>query len=114
LVIVSGDVALSDPDLVEDLVFARRQLDRISVPWRVIPGKSDIGDNVVSGSMSKRITAERRQRWLDIFGIDYWREDQGHWTLIGINSLILNSGGLVAELEQERWLDETLKKVPSD
>ena len=114
LVIVSGDVALSDPDLVEDLVFARRQLDRIPVPWRVIPGNHDIGDNVVSGSMSKRVTAERRQRWLDIFGIDYWREDQGHWTLIGINSLILNSGGLVAELEQERWLEETLKEVPSD
>jgi 3',5'-cyclic AMP phosphodiesterase CpdA len=113
-VVVSGDVALSDPDLCEDLAFARRQLDRITVPWRVIPGNHDIGDNIVSGSMAKRVNAERRQRWLDIFGPDYWREDQGKWTLIGVNTQILNSQGLAAEGEQSQWLTETLRDVPDE
>jgi 3',5'-cyclic AMP phosphodiesterase CpdA len=113
-VVVSGDLGLSDPDLADDLVFARTQLDRISVPWRAIPGNHDIGDNVVSGSMPKRVNAERRQRWLDIFGVDYWREEQGDWTLIGVNSQILNSQGLAAEDEQAQWLSETLRDVPDD
>jgi 3',5'-cyclic AMP phosphodiesterase CpdA len=113
-VVVSGDVALSDPDLSEDLAFARRQLDRITVPWRAIPGNHDIGDNVVSGSMTKRVNGERRQRWLDMFGPDYWREDQGNWTLIGVNTQILNSQGLAAEGEQAQWLAETLRDVPNE
>jgi 3',5'-cyclic AMP phosphodiesterase CpdA len=113
-VVVSGDVALNDPDLWEDLAFARRQLERITVPWRAIPGNHDIGDNVVSGSMSKRVNADRRQRWLDIFGLDYWREDQGSWTLIGVNTQILNSQGLAAEGEQAQWLAKTLQDVPDD
>ena len=113
-VVVSGDVALSDPDLWEDLAFARRQLERITVPWRAIPGNHDIGDNVVSGSMAKRVNADRRQRWLDIFGLDYWREDQGNWTLIGVNTQILNSQGLAAEGEQAQWLVKTLQDVPDD
>lgn len=113
-VVVSGDVALNDPDLADDLAYAREQIARIPVPWRAIPGNHDIGDNVVSGSMKQRVTAERRQRWLDLFGLDYWREEQGNWTLIGVNSQILNSQGLTAEDEQARWLSETLAGVPDD
>ena len=113
-VVVSGDVALNDPDLADDLAYAREQIARIPVPWRAIPGNHDIGDNVVSGSMKQRVTAERRQRWLDLFGLDYWREEQGNWTLIGVNSQILNSQGLAAEDEQARWLSETLADLPDD
>lgn len=114
LVIVGGDVTLSDPDIEEDLVFARAQLERIPVPWRVIPGNHDIGDNIVSGAMKQRVNAERRQRWLDLFGPDYWREDQGGWTLIGVNAQILNGDGLAAEEEQADWLGATLAGIPDD
>ncbi len=114
LVVVAGDLALSDPDDVDDLAFAREQLDRIAAPWCVIPGNHDIGDNVVSGGMPQRVTAERRQRWLDLFGPDWWRRDLGHWTLIGLNAQIVNSDGLAAEEEQAAWLATTLSEVSAE
>lgn len=114
LVIVTGDVVLSDPDVSDDLIFAYEQIKRIPVPWLVIPGNHDIGDNVVSGAMKQRVNYVRRQRWLEIFGIDYWSQNIGEWTLIGVNAQVLNSGGLDAEAEQAAWLETTLAGVPSD
>jgi len=114
LVVVTGDITLDDPDGLEDLVFARQQLDRIPVPWRVIPGNHDIGECAAIREAPKRVTAERRQRWVDIFGTDYWRHDIGGWTLIGVNSQILNSEGLAAEDEQTEWLSATLAEIPAD
>lgn len=114
LVVVSGDVALSDPDAVDDLVFAREQVERIPVPWLAIPGNHDIGDNVLSGGMKQRVDAERRRRWLDLFGPDYWRKDLGAWTLIGVNAQILNADGLEAEVEQAAWLEATVGDLPPE
>jgi 3',5'-cyclic AMP phosphodiesterase CpdA len=111
LVIVTGDVSINDPDRIDDLHFARRQLERITVPWRAIPGNHDVGDNIVSGKMNKRVTSERRDRWLDIFGPDWWAVEAGGWSIIGINSLILNSEGLKAEAEQADWLASTCASV---
>jgi 3',5'-cyclic AMP phosphodiesterase CpdA len=109
-VVVGGDVVLTDPDETDDHKFAREQLDRIPVPWRVIPGNHDIGDNIVSGAMDKRFNAERRQRWMDHFGIDYWRHDVGEWTLIGVNAQALNSG-LPEDDEQHAWLIRTVDAI---
>lgn len=114
LVVATGDVMLSSPDDADDMAFAREQLDRIPVPWKAIPGNHDIGDNVVSGSMRQRVDATRRGRWLDTFGIDYWRHDLGGWTLVGVNAQILNSDGLEAEAEQAAWLADTVAAVPAE
>jgi 3',5'-cyclic AMP phosphodiesterase CpdA len=112
LVVVGGDVVLGVPDdNLEDLDYAREQLARLEVPWRVIPGNHDIGDNIVSGGMDARVSTERRQVWLDRFGIDYWREDIGEWSLIGVNAQIFNGQGLAADLEQQAWLEATLAEI---
>ncbi len=114
LVVVTGDVALNDPDETDDLVFAREQLERIPVPWRVIPGNHDIGDNVVSGGMTQRVDDARRRRWVELFGLDYWRHDLGGWTLVGVDAQTLNSEGLDAEAEQAAWLEATMADVPAE
>jgi hypothetical protein len=37
-------MVLDDPDAEEDHAFARAQVERITVPWRAIPGNHDVGD----------------------------------------------------------------------
>lgn len=104
LVVVTGDVVLSDPDEEADHDFARGQLARIPAPWRVLPGNHDIGDNLVSGAMAKRVDAERLARWQRHFGEDRWSLTLGGWLLLGLNAQILNAPGLAAEAAQRDWL----------
>lgn len=114
LVVVGGDLVLSDPDEIDDHDHARQEVARLEVPWRAIPGNHDVGDNIVSGAMAARVTPERRQVWLDRFGPDFWRQDAGEWTLIGVNAQIINGDGLAADREQQDWLVETLAAVDAD
>jgi 3',5'-cyclic AMP phosphodiesterase CpdA len=111
LIIVTGDVVLSDPDEEDDHGFARRQLDRLPGPWRVLPGNHDIGDNLVSGAMAKRVDAQRLRRWHRHFGEDRWSLTLDGWLLLGINAQILNAPGLAAEAEQAAWLEAVLAKA---
>lgn len=113
-VVVGGDLVLSDPDIDEDHAHAHAELRRLEVPFFVIPGNHDVGDNIVSGAMSKRVTSERRARWISRFGPDYWRHDVGEWTLIGVDAQILNGDGLADEDEQQAWLSRTVSSVDAD
>jgi len=108
LIIVTGDVVLSDPDEDADHVFARAQLDRLPAPWRVIPGNHDIGDNLVSGAMAKRVDATRLDRWTRIWGEDRWSFEAAGWLMLGLNAQVLNAPGFAAEAAQENWLTARL------
>ena len=108
LIVVTGDVVLSDPDEEDDHRFAREQLDRLPAPWRVLPGNHDIGDNWVSGAMAKRVDAARLARWQRHFGADRWSLSMDGWLLLGLNAQILNAPGLAAEAEQQAWLRAVL------
>ncbi|MET4213856.1 metallophosphoesterase [Bradyrhizobium sp. LA2.1] len=112
LVLVGGDLALDGANNPSDLRFARRQLDRLPCPWLAVPGNHDIGDIAKSASAEAAVTEERRNRYLETIGRDFWSFDIGDWRIIGLNSMILTSG-LAAEAEQERFLEDSITQAGS-
>ena len=109
LLVVNGDLIMGDPDAEADHAFARGQIARLSVPCRCLPGNHDIGDNIVSGKMPKRVNDVRRARFVSHFGDERWAFEAAGWGFVGINSQLLGSNGQSAEAEQWRWLEQTLK-----
>lgn len=109
LVVHSGDVNCDDPDNEISQNFACAELNRLSVPWMVIPGNHDIGDGPPDPVFGQTVTSERCTRFCERYGADHWVKDAGAWTLLGINSLILDTG-LPEEETQWTWLSETLEK----
>jgi 3',5'-cyclic AMP phosphodiesterase CpdA len=106
VVIHLGDLTLDGAHNADDLHYGRRQLDRLPVPWHVIPGNHDIGDNPWPGAPGDfTVDADRCQRWLDIVGTDHWSVTMNGWTLLAINAQLPGSG-LEAEARQWSWLEE--------
>jgi len=108
LVVVNGDLIMGDPDADADHVFARAQIGQLPVPCRYLPGNHDIGDNVISGKMAKRVNDARRARFVAHFGEERWAFEAAGWGFVGINSQLLGSDGQAAEAEQWSWLEQTL------
>jgi predicted phosphodiesterase len=103
-VIHLGDLSLDGAHDPADLAYARRQLDRLPVPWHALPGNHDVGENQWPGVPDGLLTSpDRRQRWLDAIGPDYWSLDVGGWTLLAINAQLAGTG-LAAEAAQWAWL----------
>jgi 3',5'-cyclic AMP phosphodiesterase CpdA len=105
LVVLNGDLIMGDPDNEADHAFARSRIAQLPVPRRHLPGNHDIGDNVVSGKMPKRVNDERRERFLKHFGEERWAFAAAGWGFIGLNSQLLGSDGQRAEDEQWTWLE---------
>jgi 3',5'-cyclic AMP phosphodiesterase CpdA len=103
LVVATGDLALDQPDNAGDRAFARERFERLTVPWRALPGNHDIGDDGADPWMGEPVTDARRAAWCDAWGPDWWAEDAGDWLLVGVDSLLFGSG-LGAEGEQSAWL----------
>jgi 3',5'-cyclic AMP phosphodiesterase CpdA len=110
LVVVNGDLIMGDPDNDADHAFARSRIEQLPVPCRYLPGNHDIGDNVVSGKMAKRVNDARRERFLKHFGEERWAFAKAGWGFVGINSQLLGSDGQPAEDEQWTWLERTLRE----
>lgn len=105
-VIHLGDLSLDGARNAGDLDYARRQLDLLPVPWHVVPGNHDVGDNPWPGAPDgSPLDDGRRQRWLDVVGMDHWSLTIDGWTLLAINAQLAGSG-LAAEAEQWSWLAE--------
>lgn len=104
LVVHAGDLSLDGAADPNDLDHAHRQLDRLTVPWRVVPGNHDVGDNVLP-EIPKAVTvdADRHRRWVDAVGPDRWSVELDGWTLLGLDAQLLGSG-LAAEAAQWDWL----------
>ena len=109
LVVNTGDVAFDGPTSPSDLEFARGLHDALPVACRYLPGNHDIGDNPTQiGPVPEQPVTERdRQAFISVFGDDRWRFEAAGWCLIGLNSLVMNSG-LISEAEQFDWLASEL------
>lgn len=110
LVVVNGDMIMSDPDTDSDHAFARAQVDLLGMPTRFLPGNHDIGDNVLFGKMAQRVNAERLQRFHRHYGDDRWAFAAAGWAFVGLNAQLFGSGGLPQEHEQWQWLEATLNE----
>lgn len=108
LVVVNGDLIMGDPDEEADHAFARTQISKLPVRCRYLPGNHDIGDNIVSGKMAKRVNDTRRDRFISYFGEERWAFQAAGWGFVGINSQLLGSDGHPAEAAQWLWLEQTL------
>ena len=109
LVVVNGDIIMGDPDNDADYTFARAQVGQLPVACRYLPGNHDIGDNIISGRMAKRVSDARRTRFLAHFGEERWAFETSGWGFVGLNSQLLGSAGQAAEAEQWIWLTRTLE-----
>lgn len=107
LIVCTGDVSLRGSDEDSDLAFARTQFDRLPAPVLVIPGNHDIGDPPPAPRLDRPITEERRTRWANHFGADWWYRDFGDWRLYGINAQLFGSG-LAAEDAQFQDFESAL------
>src|SRR5262245_5995983 len=80
LVINSGDISLDGATNASDLREAQLLHDALALPCRFIPGNHDLGDNVdVPDAHGGTITMERRARYVDQFGDDWWFVDAPGW-----------------------------------
>lgn len=107
-VVANGDLILGDPDDEGDYAFARDAFARLGVPCRFLPGNHDVGDNIVSGNMEKRVNTERCARFVSYFGEERWAFEAAGWGFAGINAQWLGSDGHSAEAAQWQWLQQTL------
>ncbi|MEM8552058.1 MAG: metallophosphoesterase [Pseudomonadota bacterium] len=111
LVIHTGDAALSDPDRTDDIAFARQEMDALGLPYLIVPGNHDVGDNPVHADWLERqpkpCTDGRRAVWRNVFGPDFYVSDHGSLTVLGINTQLFGSG-LAAEAEQWALIEGTL------
>ena len=108
LAIVTGDLSLNGPDVVEDLDFAATQMKRLAAPIpRVVPGNHDVGYSPAAVKAEQKMTPARRQEYLNRIGEDFWRFDNGDWRFIGLNPFLFESG-FAAEAEQRAMVVEAL------
>ena len=111
LVINTGDISLDGAGEQDDFVFAKQKHDALGVPWRTIPGNHDVGDNIPY-SKAQPVTEERRQRFVAVYGPDWWTFDVPGWRVLGVDSLIMGSG-LAAEDAQWDFIAAAARQAGS-
>lgn len=104
LVIHAGDVSVDGAHRPDELRQARAQLDRLPVPWHIVPGNHDVGDNTLGDD---DLTGDRLARWREVFGRDLWRAEVGVWRLVGVNAQLFGTGE-PAEDDQWEFLEDVL------
>ena len=92
---------------MSDLQAAKTLHDAIGLPYRVIPGNHDIGDNQASAHQPG-VSEDSRARFVSVFGCDWWSLDVPGWRLLGVNSLIMGSG-LAAEARQLEFITDVAR-----
>jgi 3',5'-cyclic AMP phosphodiesterase CpdA len=101
LLVHAGDLSLNGTHDGSELVHARTQLGRVSVPWLAVPGNHDIGDNPgPGGDPDDTVTGGRLARWRDEVGDDSWAIVLGNWRVVGVNAQLFGSA---SEDEAAQW-----------
>ncbi len=107
LVVHAGDISTRGAEGEADLAHARRQLDRLPVPWVAVPGNHDVG----LPQEDWAITEKRRTRYEEIVGPRFWSADLGRWRLVGLDAEALASGHRDDE-ESWAWTAQHLTAGP--
>lgn len=112
LVVNTGDLAFDAPTNRDDLEFAKTLHDALPVNCIYLPGNHDIGDNptAIGPVPAQSATEERREIFLSVVGEDRWCFEAAGWCMIGLNSLIMNTG-IASEEAQFDWLAAQLAKA---
>ena len=112
LVVNTGDLAFDAPTNRSDLEYAKSLHTALPVDCIYLPGNHDIGDNptAVGTPPTQPATEERREAFLSVIGEDRWCFEAAGWCLIGLNSLIMNTG-LASESAQLDWLGTQLARA---
>lgn len=106
LAIILGDLTLRGAEQTEDLVFGRRALEALNLPWLALPGNHDVGD--ISRSSHQPSNSERLSLWNGQYGPAHWHDDRlAGWRMIGLNSQIIDTG-LTEEHVQWDALEQAL------
>jgi 3',5'-cyclic AMP phosphodiesterase CpdA len=108
LVVHVGDVTVDGAHRPAELGLARQRLDEIPVPWRVVPGNHDVGDNPTGEAADDDVTSARVAEWDRVFGPDRWLAELGAWRLLGVDAQLFGSG-TAREDEQWAFLEEGLR-----
>ncbi|HKK29003.1 MAG TPA: metallophosphoesterase [Alphaproteobacteria bacterium] len=106
-IFVTGDVCVNGPDREHEFAYAREQLDRLSVPWRAIPGNHDSGDTPPDERNHHPLTEPLRQTFRETIDEDFWLHDLANWRFIGLNAQLMDSG-LPSEPVQWAFLEQAL------
>ena len=114
LVINTGDMTLDGVQRESDLTEALRLHAGLGAPCRFIPGNHDLGESedATPHPHVVPITEERRRRYLDHFGQDYWVMDVPGWRLLAINAQLLGSS-LAGAAPQLRFVREAAEEAGS-
>jgi 3',5'-cyclic AMP phosphodiesterase CpdA len=104
LVIHTGDVTVDGADIDDDLAYAAALIAGLDSRCRALPGNHDVGD---AGHHRQPVTEARLERWRARFGADRWLEDAPGWRLIGLDAMLLGSGG-AEETAQAAWLEQAM------
>jgi 3',5'-cyclic-AMP phosphodiesterase len=102
LVIHTGDISLDGAVRESDLREAHRLHGGLLAPVCFIPGNHDVGESQdAPPKQTPATTAGLRQRYLEVFGPDYWQRDVPGWRLIAVNAQLLGSDLPAARPQQE-------------
>lgn len=105
LVVSLGDMVLDAPDDRSDREYARKQLDRLAVPWVAVPGNHDVGDCPPDPWQGEFITQSRLDAYLAVYAADRFLVDWPSWRLVGADAQLLGSDLSGAEAHW-RWLED--------
>lgn len=103
LVVHAGDISTRGAEGDADLAHARRQLDRLPVPWVAVPGNHDVG----LPQEDWAVTEKRRTRYEEIMGPRFWATDLGRCRIVGLDTEALASGHPADEASWD-WTAEHL------
>jgi 3',5'-cyclic AMP phosphodiesterase CpdA len=110
LVLHVGDVSVDGAHQPDELLLARRLLERIPGEWLVVPGNHDIGDNPADDAANDDdVTEDRLARWSETFGTDRWVTELDEWRLVGLDAQLFGSG-VAGEAEQWSFLEDALRR----
>ena len=109
LVVHTGDISLDGGD---DLAFSWREIDRLTAPWRAVPGNHDIGDPEPAADP---VDASRRARYHASFGDGSWALVERSWNLVGLDVRLDIANYLYEALASERFRPpEILKRLVAE
>ena len=101
-VVMLGD--LSEHGTLEQLGLASTSLARLEQPYYAVPGNHDV---LLGG-------AEPLANFTQRFDTTHWRESDGGWALLGLNTCVGREQVVTVPEEELAWLDAQLERINTD